>query len=518
MKRNHNLSSRFRRSASGILLIFFTAIFAAPANSSARDLSGPDSSDAQGRNKLPSFWWERAAAIRRMALKAGTDFPQLSLRPSQAANQLDHLRAEGITALEVFAPMEGGGSFDGLDSKNLFRIDPELGTMQDFRRLIRLAHSKRIAVIAALNLGYASVEAPFFLKASDDVKKGKRSQEASWFLWSDGPDAPPPGTNNRYFMVRPNLPHYNAAKTEFWQYSDRARHYYWTKWAGVDDQGKHVRLPQYNWASTSWQNEAAKAVRFWMDTGLDGIILDAVNWYVGITWELNRRDLTDIISSYGNTYSEPEGAGGFQDDPVAWITEGGWKAVQDYGLGIWWEKGTDVIKNAILRGDPRPIEAALRNYHDRVVRAGGSLYEPVRRYQDTNQQHLAFVTAATTGDMLCFCGGKRDLMEPDAEETRLLKLKQGHAALQQRGMRRKLPTQSDEKYYAFLRSSPDRKDRVLVVLNFQPRPEVIRVDTSGVAASKLVDLKSGGNAPVGNTLRLELPAYGYRLFAVLSIP
>src|SRR5579883_265320 len=179
--------------------------FRCPANSSARDLSGPDSSDAQGRNKLPSFWWERAAAIRRMALKAGTDFPQLSLRPSQAANQLDHLRAEGITALEVFAPMEGGGSFDGLDSKNLFRIDPELGTMQDFRRLIRLAHSKRIAVIAALNLGYASVEAPFFLKASDDMKKGKRSQEASWFLWSDGPDAPPPGTNNRYFMVRPNL-------------------------------------------------------------------------------------------------------------------------------------------------------------------------------------------------------------------------------------------------------------------------------------------------------------------------
>src|SRR4029453_13790150 len=99
------------------------------------------------------------------------------------------------------------------------------------------------------------------------------------------------------------------------------------------------------------------------DTGIDGMIIDAVNWYVDHTWALGRRRMTDVIASYDNSYSQPEGAGGFREDPAAWITEGGWNSVQDYGLGIWWESGSDVIRNAIETGDPRPIERALRDYH-----------------------------------------------------------------------------------------------------------------------------------------------------------
>src|SRR6185503_5361342 len=63
--------------------------------------------------------------------------------------------------------------------------------------------------------------------------------------------------------------------------------------------------------------------------------------------------LTDTIASYGNDkYSQPEGAGAFHEDPVPWITDGGWTCVQDYGLGIFWEKGTNVVTNAFETGDP----------------------------------------------------------------------------------------------------------------------------------------------------------------------
>ena len=84
--------------------------------------------------------------------------------------------------------------------------------------------------------------------------------------------------------------------------------------------------------------------------------------------------MTDVITSYGVKYSQPEGAGAFRDDPVSWVTDGGWACVQDYGLGIFWEKGSNVVTKAIESGDPRPIEPALRNYHDRVVEAGGVLF------------------------------------------------------------------------------------------------------------------------------------------------
>jgi len=39
-----------------------------------------------------------------------------------------------------------------------------------------------------------------------------------------------------------------------------------------------------------------------------------------INWEINKKVITDIIYEYSNQYIQPEGAGGFNDDPVLWIT------------------------------------------------------------------------------------------------------------------------------------------------------------------------------------------------------
>ena len=377
--------------------------------------------------------------------------------------------------------------------------------------MVRVAHSKGLAVITFDNLGYSAVDSPDFLKASDDVREGRDSKESHWYIWSDRADAPPPAKGDSFFFVRPALPGYDAARNEFWEYSERARHYYWTKWRGVDAQGNHVRLPQYDWRRPEWPEEAERVVRFWMDTGIDGMVIDAVNWYVGYTWEKGHRRITDVISSYGNTYSQPEGAGGFHDDPVAWITEGGWKSVQDYGLGIWWEKGNDVVRKAIDSGDPRPLEPALRNYHDRVVAVGGTLYdEPVTRLDNPAKQRLAVALVATLGDLVCFCNGKDAV--PTPEDTWILRMKQQHPALQQLSLRRKLPTNADDKYYAFLRTAADGSERVLVVMNFQPTPQTVEVDLSGVATPGLVELKTGKAISRQNPLKVDLPAYGFRLY------
>ena len=83
--------------------------------------------------------------------------------------------------------------------------------------------------------------------------------------------------------------------------------------------------------------------------------------------------MTDVLNAGTPIFSQPEGAGGFGDDPVPWITEGGFTCVMDYALKIWWED-RDVVRDAILDGDPRPLEAALQRYRDRVVEAGGVCY------------------------------------------------------------------------------------------------------------------------------------------------
>ncbi len=244
--------------------------------------------DTHTSSRLP--WYVTTPAIHRVTLKPNTKywrFEHLPVDAKLARTQLQELAADGVTAIEVFAPEEGGNSYDGLDAKNRYRLDPGVGSIDDFRRLLELAHSLGMHVITFQNLGYSSPEADQFLKAADDERAGKSSRETAFYYWSDRPDAPAPASSNSYFFVRPSRAGYDPTKNEFWQWSDRAQKYYWTRWPGRDAQGNQIHLPQYNWTSNEWPGEAAKVIRFWLNTGIDGMVLDAVNWYAGIDWQKN---------------------------------------------------------------------------------------------------------------------------------------------------------------------------------------------------------------------------------------
>jgi hypothetical protein len=469
-------------------------------------------------------WWESAAATIPVFLRdrPGKDavFP---LVPAAAASKrLEDMRAAGISAIEVYAPAEGGNSFLGLDTINRYRMEPKVGTMDDFKQLIRLVHAKGMRIINIDNFGYSSVEAVDFLKACDDVKAGKDTRETRFYLWSDAPDALPPGpaVQDRYFMVRPaHLAGYDSKKHEYWEWSERAGKYYWTKWGGVDLAGNAVRLPQYNWGSREFQEEVEKMIRFWMDTGIDGMMIDALNWYVGCDWRLNRRYMTGVIASYGSKYSQPEGAGGFHEDPVPWITEGGWTCVQDYGLGIFWVKDSNVVIRAIESGDPRPIERALRDYHDRIVEVGGTLYFNPPKFEDARKSHLSMALVAAIGDLVSLSGvidGKWSPIFPDAEESRILKWKATHPAMHNLSRRQALPTAAADKHYAFLRIARDGGERIIAVMNFQPEPDVVQVDLSGVDFDGMTDLENGTRIDQQRQWRVQLPAYGYRFFQLTN--
>jgi hypothetical protein len=491
--------------------------------------------DDSRRDLVPDRWWEKVGAICTVLLKSlppdaeGHPAVPPSFDPkneTEASAFFDALKAKGCDALLFDNPCEiAGRVYAHLATKDHYKVAPDIGSLDNFRRLVRLAHSRGFPVMLDYNLGYCSLEAPHWLKACDDVRAGRDSREAKWFLWSDNPDAPPPVVHkDTFFLVRPaHLPgnkpgtFYDSTKSEVWEYSARAGRYYWSKWSGNVD-GKRVRLPQYNWNSEEFQEEAERIVRFWMDTGIDGMQQDAVTWYVGYTWEKGRQRITDVMASYGNAYMQPEGAGGFREDPVAWITEGGWNSVQDYGLGIWWEKGSDVIGTAMETGDPRPIERVQRDYHDRVVAAGGSLWRfvpPRPATLELPKHRLLAASVVSLGNMVPMEGS--GLLD-DPEIRWLFETKRSHPALHQLSTRRQLPTHADEKYYAFLRTAGDASERVLVVLNFQSTDQTVEVDLSGVATAGLVELKSGSVSSRSIPFQVELPAYGYKLYQVKPVP
>lgn len=484
-----------------------------------------------GRELVPPRWWEKASAIVWVSLKQRGNRPGFPLDPVKASAELDALQAKGISAIEIFAPAYGGNAYEGLDPIDHYR--PAAGTMEDFRRLVRLIHGKGMAVITFDNLGYTSLKAPEWDKACDDVRAGRQSREARWFRWSDRSDAPAPAGDSIFLLLDslrvwryghgPDAPgppesflSLDWAGRGQWEYSPRAGKYYWTKWGERDSSGKRIGLPHYDWANREWQEEAEKILRYWMATGLDGMIMDAPGMYIDCGWEMTRRRITSVISAYGNAYMQAEGAGSLYENPGVWISEGGYNSVQDYPLlDLEGTGSVSPIRKALETGDPRPIETALRAYHDRVVEEGGVLYLTAGRrlrLADPHDQELALSVGVLTGDILACDVAQALQISPKLQ--RLLALKKSHPALHNLSTRRQVPTTADGEHYVFLRTAADRSERILVAINFQPAEKTVDIDLSGIATAGLVDLDDGTATPRLNPLRIQLAAHSYRLYQV----
>lgn len=461
---------------------------------------------------LPARWWETAAAIARPYLKRHGK----TLNDVTAA--LDDYQARGIDTLEIFAPCKGGVCYNGLDTLDYYQIDPAIGTLDDFHRLIDAAHARGMAVVIFFNLGYGHEQFPAFLKACDDVRAGIDSPEARMFLWSES------GADK---MDRSRAPYFMNDSHGNWRWSERAGRYFWVKWEG-EKGGYH--LPQFNFGDAGWQAEVQRIVRFWLATGIDGMVIDAVNWYIDCTWEICRTTMTDVIHEANNQFCQPEGAGGFRDDPVPWVELGGWNCIMDYSIKLWWE-GVDLIRDALLSGDPRPLEAALRGYRDRVVEAGGICYIDPPSLADLPQeaQVMGAALTASMGELVLLLDELSTptetaalLVDPAQRAAQsyyaaldgLLQMRGRCPALCAGGARQVLPTSDDARFYAFLRGSLGG-EQALAVFNFQPTPQAVAVDLDGHQISALENLETGAIAVLdGQYLSLELPAYGYAIYRI----
>jgi glycosidase len=453
---------------------------------------------AYPRSLLRPHWQETASGMVRPYLKAhGHTLRDLIF-------DLEVYQALGIDTIEVFAPLHGGVCYNGLDTLDFFTIDPAIGTLDDFTHLIDEAHTRQMAVVMFINLGYGHERFPAFLQACDDVREGKDTPVSHWFCWSDT------GTDT---MDRNLAPYFMNDMDGNWRWSDRANKYFWVKWEG--ENGGYY-LPQFNYGDPGWQAEVQRILRYWLATGIDGMVIDAVNWYVNCNWEICRATMTGPIRAADNQFCQPEGAGGFHDDPVPWVEQGGWNCIMDYKVKLWWEN-VDVIGDAIRSGDPRPLEAALRSYRDRVVAAGGVCYidPPNLETLPVEMRLLGAALTASIGEILILIG---DQTIPEPVEyreglTALLQLRKRCPTLCASGSRRQLPTSDDARFYAFLRGSMN--GQALAVFNFQPEahPVIIDLSKSGITIPQVpINLTTGTaySKPIESTsYSVTLPAYGY---------
>ena len=139
----------------------------------------------------------------------------------------------------------------GYDVAEYCGVHPELGTLDDFDRLVSAAGSRGICVLNDLVPNHTSDRHPWFA----DAKTSREAERRNWYVWADpGPDGGPPNNWVSSFMG------------PAWTLDEATGQYY-----------LHNFLPQQpdlNW----WEPDVGAAFEeilgFWFDRGVAGFRID----------------------------------------------------------------------------------------------------------------------------------------------------------------------------------------------------------------------------------------------------
>lgn len=296
-------------------------------------------------------WWRQCSAVLRYM--PGEDHKTIE----DIAAELPDIVEQGYQAIQITAPYASAGfrPWWGLRPYDYFALNDELrGNMEDFRSLLRQCHRLGLRVILFLNLGYADITSPLWKIACRNRKNGIHGMEDALFLWSHTDTLPFPSPADLCFR-----------RDGFWQWSDDAACFcrsFWTD--GI------IAEPQYDWQSPAVPRYIRDVLEFWLETGADGIIVDAVNRYLNCNMPLIRTCITDVIHQYPQVMCIPEGATGFGDPFLPWMTEGGFDMIEDQTFHSDLHWNGSAILNALTLESPNLLDNALAVC--RAVRSMGS--------------------------------------------------------------------------------------------------------------------------------------------------
>jgi alpha-amylase len=161
--------------------------------------------------------------------------------------KLDYLQGLGIKGIWLM-PINPSPSYHGYDVTDYYAVNPDYGTLEEFKRLLEEAHTRDIRIIIDLVLNHTSAQHPWFKSA---LTPGSEYRE--WYVWSETD----PGFLGPW-------------GAQAWHRASNGQYYYGIFW----DQ-----MPDLNYNTPAVREESKKIASFWLEeVGVDGFRLDAVRY------------------------------------------------------------------------------------------------------------------------------------------------------------------------------------------------------------------------------------------------
>jgi alpha-glucosidase len=199
-------------------------------------------------------WW-RGAAIYQIYPRSFADSngDGIGDLPGITA-QLEYVASLGVDAIWLSPFFPSPMKDFGYDISDYCDVDPIFGTLADFDRLLSRAHELGLRVVIDQVLSHTSDQHPWFR----DSRMSRDNPRADWYVWGDArSDGTPPNNWQSQFGG------------SAWTWDARRRQYFMHNFLREQ--------PDLNVHNPQVQEALFKCMRFWLDRGVDGFRLDAIN-------------------------------------------------------------------------------------------------------------------------------------------------------------------------------------------------------------------------------------------------
>jgi alpha-glucosidase len=169
--------------------------------------------------------------------------------------RLGYIASLGVEAIWVSPFFKSPMADFGYDIADYRAVDPIFGTLGDLDRLIAKAHGLGLKVIIDQVLSHTSDQHAWFQESRDS----RDNPKADWYVWADArPDGTPP---NNWLSIFGGVA---------WQWEPRRSQYYLHNFL--------AQQPDLNFHNPDVERAALDNLRFWLERGIDGLRLDAINF------------------------------------------------------------------------------------------------------------------------------------------------------------------------------------------------------------------------------------------------
>ena len=173
--------------------------------------------------------------------------------------KLPYLAKLGINVIWLSPVFDSPNVDNGYDISDYFAIMSDFGTMEDFDEMLETAHKHGIKILMDLVANHTSDQHPWFKES----RSSKDNPYRDYYIWKD-----PKGFDENGKPIPPN----NWA-SEFggpaWEWDEATGQFY-----------LHIffkEQPDLNWENEKVREDLYSMVRWWLDKGVDGFRLDAIN-------------------------------------------------------------------------------------------------------------------------------------------------------------------------------------------------------------------------------------------------